>query len=130
MIIGFTGTRKGMTRQQYIEVERILLEYSPGTVVHGDCIGADAEFNQIAQNINCFIVIRPSNIPSMCAHCKGRKVYPPEDPLVRNHKIVDMSHRMIACPSSKVETLRSGTWATIRYARSIGRPIEIIYPED
>jgi len=33
-------------------------------------------------------------------------------------------------PKGKVEEWRgSGTWATIRYARKVGKPVTIIYPD-
>jgi hypothetical protein len=35
---------------------------------------------------------------------------------------------VIAAPMSSAEILRSGTWATIRYARKAGKPVLIIWP--
>jgi hypothetical protein len=49
--------------------------------------------------------------------------------LVRNHEIVDDSQVLIAAPKEFTEQLRSGTWATIRYARKIGRTVRIVFPD-
>jgi hypothetical protein len=49
--------------------------------------------------------------------------------LDRNHDIVDSSDLLIAVSESTVEVLRSGTWATIRYAKKLRKPIKIIYPD-
>jgi hypothetical protein len=35
----------------------------------------------------------------------------------------------LACPRGYTEELRSGTWATIRYARKTGVPYVIIFPD-
>ena len=35
----------------------------------------------------------------------------------------------IACPAENKEVMRSGTWATIRYAKRIKKPITIIWPD-
>jgi len=53
----------------------------------------------------------------------------PKPYLERNHNIVDESELLIACPKSKEEELRSGTWATVRYARKKGVRIILIYPD-
>lgn len=48
--------------------------------------------------------------------------------LDRNHDIVDCSDILITCPKEDVEQLRSGTWATIRYAKKSNKKTIIIYP--
>jgi len=55
-------------------------------------------------------------------------LYNARPPLTRNHDIVDCTELLIACPKSMKEELRSGTWATVRYARKLERPVIIIYP--
>jgi hypothetical protein len=53
----------------------------------------------------------------------------PKPYLVRNHDMVDQSEFLIGTPGEEQEVLRSGTWATIRYARKLKRPILIILPK-
>ena len=56
-------------------------------------------------------------------------VWMPRAPyLERNKHIVDNVSLMIACPKEFRNTLRSGTWATIRYAWHTKREITIIPP--
>lgn len=63
------------------------------------------------------------------AFCKGAVVtYKPEPYLDRNHYMVDRCNLLIACPEG-IEALRSGTWATVRYARKRPRNHLIIYPD-
>jgi hypothetical protein len=62
------------------------------------------------------------------AFCKGDTVYPEKEYIERNHNIVDNTDMLIAFPSTKTEILKSGTWATIRYARKKGKKIIIIDP--
>jgi hypothetical protein len=49
-------------------------------------------------------------------------------PLDRNRTMVNESHGVIAAPMSSAEVMRSGTWATIRYARKAGKPVLVIWP--
>lgn len=43
--------------------------------------------------------------------------------------IVRMCTHLIAAPRTLEEERRSGTWATIRYAKRCGRPVMILAPE-
>ena len=47
--------------------------------------------------------------------------------LERNRDIVDACDILIACPRTLKEELRSGTWATVRYARKVGKPVAILW---
>lgn len=133
MIIGFTGTQDGMTVWQEKEVERFLVELNCSVLVHGSCVGADFHADQIADRLEIKRKIRPCNIKEKRARCELRgaeQIAEPIAPLVRNHKIVDDCALLIACPKGMSEELRSGTWATIRYARKIGKEVIIVWPED
>ena len=53
----------------------------------------------------------------------------PKGYLDRNHDIVDAADVLIAAPSGTTEKRRSGTWATVRYARKLGRTICVVLPD-
>lgn len=129
MKIGFTGTQKGMTNEQSVSVFKILCEYYPIEVHHGDCVGADEDFHKIAQGCKIYTIIHPPVIDDLRAFCKGNEHRPPKPFIERNHGIVDETEVLIATPKERKEELRSGTWATIRYAYKIGRKILIVWPD-
>ena len=128
--MGFTGTQLGMTRAQKSEVARVLVNAKATEVHHGDCIGADAEFHDIVRMVDPKIKIHvhPPAEDKKRAFKRGDVLYPAKPYLERNHDIVDACEILIATPAQKNEVLRSGTWATIRYARKIKRSTIIITP--
>ena len=127
MRIGFTGTRKGISDDQREAVTELLQSLSPSEAHHGDCIGADAEFHTLCLELNIPIVIHPPNSDKARAFCDGAAdTRDPKPHLDRNHDIVDACDILIACPDSPIERRRSGTWATIRYARKTGKRVEVI----
>jgi len=138
MKIGFTGTQKGMTTEQNMRLRQLLWSCVNHGIVavapevhHGDCIGADAEFNNIAKNMGCEIVIHPASdvAENKRAHCLCNARMQDSPALKRNHDIVNTTDMLFACPGQDHEVLRSGTWATIRYARKMGKPVYIVYPD-
>ena len=129
--IGFTGTQDGLTKEQVFELARLFAEHSDefSNFIHGDCIGADAEADNIADSMGYATKMRPCTIDYKRAFCKtGIIVAEPAPPLDRNKLIVNDSDMMIGCPKEMKEVLRSGTWATIRYAIKTGKKLVIIYP--
>lgn len=127
MIIGFTGTQKGMSAYQMHRVEELLKQYHPECVHHGDCTGADEQFHNIAVKLGIPVVIHPPENDSKRAFCQSGTILAPKDYIARNHDIVDAVDNMIATPFEFNEQLRSGTWATIRYARKKNKKIALIY---
>jgi hypothetical protein len=153
MRIGFTGTQSGMTNFQKTVLKEILLAEKCSEFIHGDCYGADAQANDISKWFVDFISIFPPDNSNKRAWCfnpqrvdrkwEWLKVglinaeetryikvrWAPKDSyLERNRHIVDNCDMMIACPKEDKHTVRSGTWATIRYAWSVHRKIVIIPP--
>jgi hypothetical protein len=126
--VGFTGTGTGLTPYQMIAVERQLQELSPIEFHHGDCVGADAVAHDIATSLGIKTIQHPPTNPRARAFTRCDEVRSCKPYLERNHEIVDETDVLLACPRSKNEELRSGTWATVRYARKQGREIRIIYP--
>lgn len=129
MIVGFTGTQRGMTPQQ----KRFLREGATlFTEFHeGDCIGADAEAVRIVREVNpsCKIISHPPIADKKRAHAPADKVLPKKEYLDRNHDIVNACEVLIAMPNTELEKVRSGTWATIRYAKKVGKNLLIVYPD-
>ncbi len=119
--VGFTGTQKGMTDMQMMSVKALVELYSPGIFAHGCCIGADAQFNGLAdQPLNTIIQHPPENQYKMapCPVVHAELVRRDPQPfLIRNHTIVQESYILIAAPAEYDEVARSGTWSTLRYAK-------------
>lgn len=152
MVIGFTGTQSGMTQFQKDTFASILTLHSVTELHHGDCIGADEEANRIAlyEGIKIFSIHPPSN-HNRRAFCFDEEQatkfnhvltdykelissrvrwYPVKPYLERNQEMIDVVEMSIATPKEYHHTLRSGTWATIRYAWKIKKHIVIIPPVD
>lgn len=130
MKIGFTGTQKGMSKDQ----KRALIFFisSPGIEEfhHGDCNGADEQAHNIVKGTDIKIHVHPPKNPKKRSFCRDYSViYEKKEYLDRNHSIVDMTDILLAMPSGKEEEIRSGTWATIRYARKVGKKCLIIFPD-
>lgn len=135
--VGFTGTRNAPTLEQASALCALLAEAKPVDVHHGDCRGADSMFDTLCQ-IGHIIGrnIHPPDIDTHRAYrtdveCDGVApfVFPPAPYLERNRRIVDLTGVLWAVPATAREERRSGTWATVRYARSLDRPIVIIEPD-
>jgi hypothetical protein len=126
-IVGFTGTQRGMTPEQKNEFKSLIEAINPVEFHHGDCIGADEQAHYIVAD-TVDVVIHPPIDPKKRAFCQGTTLT--EKPfLKRNHDIVDAASVLIAAPGETNEVLRSGTWATIRYAHKTNTRTIIIYPD-
>lgn len=126
MKVGFTGTQIGMSERQKVALRAELAKATE--FHHGDCVGADAEADQIARELGTKIHIHPPINPSKRAFCYrlGDVIWPEDEYLARNHDIVNATRELIAAPKSDREELRSGTWATIRYASRMGKVVRIL----
>jgi hypothetical protein len=137
MIIGFTGTREGMSSTQKEEVfaylGHIMFDFKPkiqGQHVfhHGDCIGADDEAARLAHNLGFIVVSHPSDLIKLRAYSPSHFICDPKPPLKRNEDIVLVSEVMLACPKTATEDIRSGTWTTIRFAKKFAPSLRVINP--
>ena len=128
--IGFTGTSKGMTQHQKDQLKEFISSVDVVSFSHGDCIGADAEAHDILRDLNLLnkVRIHPPKDAKKRPFCEGANTVCPEKAyLDRNHDIVDEGiDLLIAAPGSRNERLRSGTWATVRYARSLNRTVKLL----
>jgi len=145
MIISFTGTRAGMTPQQLERVKALMTEYKPDSICHGDCVGADEQFHELAVLWGIkHVSIRPGHdrrgrTPTR-AHCHLSgltqslgvecTVYEPAPYLGRDGIIAGEGDLLIATPKGYNEEWRgSGTWSTIRQAARHYKPVCIVYPD-
>jgi len=123
MIVGFTGTQRGMSPEQHATVARVLSLLAragqPLEFHHGGCVGADVQAAVIARTLGYRTIRHPSNIPGKQGEFDDDEVREPLDPLRRNLLIVRAAEVMIATPQGE-ERVRSGTWSTIRKARKEG----------
>jgi len=117
-----------MTSSQFDTVRNLLLEIGAEELHHGDCVGSDVDAHRIARDLCLRVVIHPPSNPAQRAFCEASRVYALLPYLERNHRIVDQSDVLIATPDSEGEKRRSGTWATIRYARKHERRVFVVCP--
>ncbi len=132
MIIGFSGTRHGMTDVQQAVFEGLIEK--PTEFRHGSCRGSDVQAARIVRKLfkdHIPIIAHPG--PSGDSNREDSGVddekRPSRSHLARNRDIVNACDLLIACPFESVEQTRGGTWYTIRYARNRGTKVTIIYPD-
>ena len=129
MIVSFTGSQEGMTQRQKLLVKYYLSNLKPSEFHHGDCVGADAEAHDIAHSLDIPIHIHPPTNPDKRAWKENEAVKYPQKPyLKRNEDMARICDVLIATPPTCQEIIRSGTWATIRYARKFGKELLIVLP--
>jgi len=130
MILGITGTQKGITKKQLKTFIDLLIELNIDEMHHGDCIGADYDAHMFCRKYknNTKIIVHPPIDDKKRANCEGDVILDPKKYLQRNHDIVDTCNLLIGFPYTGTEVTRSGTWATIRYARKIRKDYMLIFP--
>lgn len=130
--VGITASRSGLFTLQLARLARALadLRIKHDDFRHGDCVGGDAEGHEIAVRLGYHTIAHPPSNPKLRAWTVNNEVLPVEDYLKRNRAIVDASAVLIGCPTKpEKDAPRSGTWATIRYARRVGRAVGVIMPD-
>lgn len=124
MKIGFTGTQKGMTLLQRKTFCRLISKCSE---LHlGDCVGSDTEAYWLFNGLKVGHI--PKN-PLKRSFLKYDKERLPKPYLERNKEIVNETEVLIATPKEPKEVLRSGTWATIRYAKKRNKKVYVIFSD-
>ena len=133
MRVGFTGTQIGMTSRQIDRLYRVMkaircVSYKQWDFHHGDCIGADEQAALMSKWQQAHVVGHPPKDGRKRAFFVSDESRDPDLYLDRNRAIVDETTILIATPKGMREELRSGVWATIRYAKQQKHPILIIWP--
>lgn len=130
--VSFTGTRMGMTTPQRDWIANFISGLED-TVIghHGDCKGSDEQFDGIIQGLHGHVVVHPPVNQTYRAYCSGKHILETreiKEYIKRNHEIVMASSTLLATPFTMTEQVRSGTWATIRFARKHRKTVYVIYP--
>jgi len=129
--VAFTGTQFGMTLYQQLSLAQLMRSLErPWQCNHGGAAGADTEAHEIAYNAGCrdLHVWLPLGktwppMPSTTIHHTGLSA------LGRNHLTIYGADLLIATPRQAREIRRSGTWATVRYARKAGIETRVLVPQ-
>lgn len=129
MKIGFTGTQRGMTEDQFRVLRVLLGAEERDEFHHGDCIKSDNDAATMAAAIGHKTVAHPPIECKKRAYHKSDVVLEPLDYMVRNAALALVADVLIATPGQVAEVLRSGTWMTIRTMRRLKKPIIIIFPD-
>jgi hypothetical protein len=130
--VSVTGTAGGGTPEQLETLRQLLWRPSVIMLHHGDCIGVDSQAHELAQTRpvaaggNLMTVVHPPENPECRAFCEGDFIMEPKPYLKRDLAIAKSCDLLIAVPLTDEERLRSGTWATVRYAYKAGRMVLII----
>jgi hypothetical protein len=130
--LAFTGTRHGMTLFQKDQLRARLEEGDVDVLIHGDCIGADADADQIAAELGIPREAHPSDISNTRAWCGDRgatNMGPPRHPLDRNVTIAHRGDELFAAPRGMVEEVRSRPWHCVRVARRLDRKVAVAWPQ-
>jgi hypothetical protein len=132
MKISVTATRIGLTTKQSKAAVMLLRKLKPDILIHGAANGGDSELHDLAKLMGINVEVYPavgvaSNVNNL-HYVDGDVIHFPAAPLVRNKTMIDAASITLAFPGEMYEVLRSGTWASIRYARSKGTTLYIIYP--
>lgn len=94
---------------------------------HGDCQGGDEEAHDIGRQLGLSIVGHPPIGEGLRAFCVCDDMREPAEYMVRNRNIVLETQVLLTTPDGP-ERLRSGTWATLRFAKKTKRPWICIAP--
>lgn len=143
MIVGFTGTRNGLTEPQRDALLDEINQLKPRFWLHGACVGADAEgvalvLDWAFKNHSVRVFALPGKSASGPEEHSLQDIRALDDSHViretktyfeRNRDIVNECDVLVACPGTMEELNHGGTWYTIRYARKLSKRVVIIWPD-
>ena len=134
MKIGITGTREGMNAYQKKEVQSYIQSLAieskfQAEFHHGDCSGVDVEAATMAREQTLKIICHPPVNNETRGFFGGDEVRDPKGYLERDRNIVDETDFLLVVPKQNNWQPSGGTWYTHDYARKMGKPVIIFYPD-
>lgn len=134
--VGFSGSRRPLTRAHQDRVRQAVLSLAQGTlVVTGACVGLDAFVAEVAFKAGYRVkTIVPADRkavdPNWREHCHEFEEMPEgTDYKARNARIVALVGHLFAFPlhaEKDGRSLRSGTWQTVRMAWNAGKETDYV----
>jgi hypothetical protein len=132
VILGVSGTRHDPPPPQagILGVE-LALAYKPDAALAlGDATGVDSLAHAIGRRLGYTLHGHPPLKAEFRAFLEYDTCAQPQSYAVRDAAIVASADRLIAAPAAReADSPRSGTWLTVRYARTKGIPIRIVWPD-
>lgn len=140
MIVGFTGTRDGLTNIQLGWLYTTLETGKDGGTItevhHGACVGADWAVHQAALGVDLKVhVWPPVNLKYAAPECLRSRlevtIHPNMPYLDRDRQIVSATYGLVALPKQDEQPERllwGGTWYTVDFAERMNKPVIICYP--
>lgn len=141
LTLGFTGTRRATTPHQRDNFRALLAELNPTEFHHGCCVGADAEAAVIVRATcpSCRIIAHPgrsaaggdNDLLDQAALAGADEIRDTRAFLARNRDIVHACDVLVAMPFQDGRPARGtggGTWYTVEYAESKGKPVLLLMP--
>jgi hypothetical protein len=118
-----------MTQAQQVTFADVLPP-EVGRLHHGMCYGSDDQASRIAARLGWYTIGHPGYGKAGTANFHGHadRILDAFPYLTRNQHIVEAADLVIATPSG-AEVVRSGTWATVRYARKCEKQLIVIQPD-
>jgi hypothetical protein len=135
-VLSFTGIADGLTMPQRRIITNQLIRYDPAqhAFAVGGAPGVDIEVAlqglHLGFHVHAVLPSAPYH-PEGAVACTTHEVVAPgrnasESYMKRNSRLAEICYCMVAFPATNTERLRSGTWSTVRRARTLGRPVRII----
>ncbi len=136
MIVGFTGSSEGMTEEQAKALwawlgllkQELKTDDEEMEFHHGDCVGADADADDLARIRKYKTVAHPPINEYKRAFKKSDVILEAKEYMARNRDIAKVCDVLIATPKEAEEIVRSGTWSTVRKARKFGKEVIVLSP--
>ena len=130
--LGVTGSREPLKQQaiqQILPVLRFFRDQGYGWMHNGDCMNADHLLACAWRLLGGKIHLHPPSAPGYRAWFDADETEIPMEYMKRNQSIVDASACLLAMPKDMHETMRSGTWATVRRALKSRISVYVIWPD-
>jgi hypothetical protein len=131
--LAFTGSKDTITPAQVKQLENELRNKRDRGYLwmhNGDCVVSDHAAAMLWKKLNGRVMLHPpiKNRYRADFH-QADIICEPADYLTRDRHMVDCSELIIGTPQTYEEQTRSGTWATLRYAKALRLERIIIFPD-